>query len=41
MMKRNEYVKPTMVVVKLQNRRLLLAGSPDEIPPGEPNLPPA
>ena len=41
MMKRNEYVKPTMVVVKLQNRKLLLQGSYDEIPPGEPDLPPA
>ena len=41
MMKRREYVKPTMLVVKLQNRLQLLAGSYDVIPPGQPNLPPA
>ncbi len=41
MMKRKEYVKPTMLVVKLQNRQQLLTGSYDVIPPGAPNLPPA
>ncbi len=40
-MKRREYVKPTMHVVKLHNRQQLLQSSYDVIPPGQPDLPPA
>lgn len=41
MMIRKAYVKPTMLVVKLQNRLQLLQDSYDVIPPGQPDLPPA
>lgn len=37
---KKEYQKPTMKVVLLRHRTMLLAGS-DVIPPGEPNKPAA